>query len=163
MGPRVRIEPMREGDVRDVATIEGKVPGREDDLRNELERPWSHAWVARDERGVAVAFVIAWLVLDEVHVLNLMTHPERRRRGCGRALMEEIVAFARRRCAKRVLLEVRRSNRPALALYRSLGFFVTGLRARYYADDEDAVEMALAFDGTGAVMAQPDAVNVGDR
>ena len=47
---------------------------------------------------------------------------------------------------RHVLLEVRRSNAPAIALYRALGFFAMGVRARYYPDDEDAVEMVLAFD-----------------
>ena len=52
---------------------------------------------------------------------------------------------------KHVLLEVRRSNAPAIALYRALGFFAMGVRARYYPDDEDAVEMVLALDlETGA-------------
>jgi ribosomal-protein-alanine N-acetyltransferase len=119
--------------------------------------------VAREADGEAVGFVVTWFVVDEVHVLNLATHPDRRRRGIARSLMEETVAFARRRCATRMLLEVRRSNRPALALYRSLGFFATNLRARYYADGEDAIEMALAFDpATGEIVEQPDAVTVED-
>ena len=46
---------------------------------------------------------------------------------------------------KHVLLEVRRSNAAAIALYRALGFFAMGVRARYYPDDEDAVEMVLAL------------------
>ncbi len=50
-------------------------------------------------------------------------------------------------------LEVRRSNVAALALYRDAGFVAVGVRARYYADDEDAIEMALTLDaGTGDVV-----------
>jgi ribosomal-protein-alanine N-acetyltransferase len=164
MRAAVRIEAMLPSDVAAVAAIDGGAPGGEEDLRSELERPWSHAWVARDERGEAVAFVVAWWVVDEMHILNLATRPDRRGRGIGRSLMEETVAFARRKCAKRMLLEVRRSNHPALALYRSLGFFATNLRARYYSDDEDAIEMALVFDTlTGDVVTHPDAVSLGDR
>jgi ribosomal protein S18 acetylase RimI-like enzyme len=43
-----------------------------------------------------------------------------------------------------IVLEVRASNRQALAFYRSAGFGQTGLRRAYYADPiEDAVLMRL--------------------
>jgi ribosomal-protein-alanine N-acetyltransferase len=43
-----------------------------------------------------------------------------------------------------VTLEVRRSNRGAIKLYRSFGFRPVGIRAHYYAEDgEDAVVMLL--------------------
>jgi [ribosomal protein S18]-alanine N-acetyltransferase len=43
-----------------------------------------------------------------------------------------------------ILLEVRASNAPALALYRGLGFSELDRRARYYTDTgEDAVVMQL--------------------
>jgi ribosomal protein S18 acetylase RimI-like enzyme len=63
--------------------------------------------------------------------------------------------------ARHLLLEVRRSNGPAIALYRALGFFAMGVRARYYPDDEDAVEMVLAFDAvTGEVVPRSDEVRL---
>ena len=57
-----------------------------------------------------------------------------------------------------VLLEVRRSNDPAIGLYRKHGFSVFGVRKKYYADnDEDAIEMALSLDPeTGAIQPRPD-------
>jgi ribosomal-protein-alanine N-acetyltransferase len=40
------------------------------------------------------------------------------------------------------MLEVRRGNAPAIALYRSLGYREVGVRPRYYAEDgEDALVM----------------------
>jgi len=152
---------MQPSDVTAVAAIAGSPAAREDDLHAELERPWAHSWVARNESGEAVAFVVVWHVVDEVHVLNLATRLDARRRGIARALMAEVLAFARRKLARHVVLEVRRSNRPALTLYRSLGFFARAIRARYYADDEDAIEMLLVFDlSTGAVVEQSDEVIV---
>jgi ribosomal-protein-alanine N-acetyltransferase len=60
-----------------------------------------------------------------------------------------------------VLLEVRRSNAAAIALYRRVGFFAMGVRSRYYPDDEDAVEMVLMIDPeTGAVVAHDDEVRL---
>jgi ribosomal-protein-alanine N-acetyltransferase len=46
--------------------------------------------------------------------------------------------------AKRVFLEVRASNKPALSLYYSVGFALHSLRKGYYRDpDEDAYVLAL--------------------
>ena len=66
--------------------------------------------------------------------------PERRRRGYASALLEAALgAFPE---ARRVHLEVRPTNAPAIALYRRLGFVVTGRRRRYYGE-EDALLMTL--------------------
>jgi ribosomal-protein-alanine N-acetyltransferase len=75
--------------------------------------------------------------------------------------MDVVVAYARDQRVKHVLLEVRRSNGPAIALYRGVGFFAMGVRARYYPDDEDAVEMVLMLDPeTGAIVAHDDEVRL---
>ena len=93
-----------------------------------------------------VAFLLAWHVADELHVLNITTRSDRRRQGIGRALMSTAVAYARENRVGHVLLEARRSNEAALALYRSMGFVAARVRPRYYPDDEDAVEMTLRLD-----------------
>jgi ribosomal-protein-alanine N-acetyltransferase len=131
-------------------------------IREELARPWARLWVARGERGAphAVAFLLAWHVADELHVLDVATHPELRRRGYGRALMQQSLAYAREHTIRHVLLEVRRSNGPAIRLYRDCGFFAMGLRKKYYPDDEDAVEMVLVLDDKGEVEHRPDEVSV---
>jgi ribosomal-protein-alanine N-acetyltransferase len=157
----VRIDAMHRGDVSAVAALEGVAPMDEQHLRDELARPWARIWVARDDDEAPVAFLIAWHVADELHVLNVATRVDRRRRGIARTLLDEAVAYARTRAIKHVLLEVRRSNRPAIALYRTVGFFAMGVRARYYPDDEDAVEMVLLLDPkTGAVVAHADEVRL---
>ncbi len=161
MEPALRIDAMKEGDVRAVAAIEGPTRMDEAHLRDELARPWARLWVARERGEQVAAFLVAWHVADELHVLNVATHPDRRRRGLARALMNEAVSYARRQKMKHVLLEVRRSNRAAIALYRATGFFAMGVRARYYPDDEDAVEMVLLLDPeTGDVVAHADEVRL---
>ena len=152
---------MHAGDVPAVAALEGAAPMDEQHLRDELARPWARIWVARDDDEAPIAFLIAWHVADELHVLNVATRVDRRRRGIARALLDEAVAYARTRGIKHVLLEVRRSNRAAIALYRTVGFFAMGVRARYYPDDVDAVEMVLLLDPkTGSVLAHADEVRL---
>ncbi len=155
----IRVGSMQEGDVPSIVGLEDPSLVHEDELRAELLRPWARLWVAReDDDAAVVAFLSTWHVADEIHVLNLVTRPERRRRGIARALLREAIAYAQRASAVRILLEVRRSNAPAIGLYRSLGFFAFGVRARYYRDHEDALEMMLVFGPTGEIERRPDEV-----
>ncbi|AUX47095.1 ribosomal-protein-alanine N-acetyltransferase [Sorangium cellulosum] len=129
--------------------------------REELRRPWTRCWVAREAQR-ALAFLIAWHVVDELHVLNIATCPTALRRGLATGLMQQSLEYARQEHVRLVLLEVRRSNRAAIGLYRKLGFTVTGVRPRYYSDnDEDAVEMALTLDpATGAAQPGRDEIRI---
>jgi [ribosomal protein S18]-alanine N-acetyltransferase len=131
-------------------------------VEEELSRPWARIWIALSnthpgegsiEEGTpaphAVGFLVSWHVADEVHILNIATSPPVRRRGIGVALMRESIEYARTNHVRIVLLEVRRSNRPAIRLYRKLGFTAMGVRPGYYSDNgEDAVEMVLGIDPT---------------
>lgn len=167
------VSPMTERDVSTVAAIERSsfpqptpsrldpLPTSEARLREELSRPWTHAWVVRGDNGRAVAFLVAWHVVDEVHVLQVATLAGHRRRGIASALMAEVVRFAGRERARHILLEVRRSNEAAIRMYRTAGFFATGIRRRYYPNDEDAVTMALTLDSrTGDILRRPDTVRL---
>ncbi len=124
---------------------EDPAKARERSLREELERPWSRIRGARDASGTLLGYALYWHVVDEIHLLNVAVAEGARRRGIGRALMDDLIAYARDHRASRVLLEVRVSNTPALALYESLGFERFHVRKNYYADFEDAVEMSLAL------------------
>ena len=116
-------------------------------LETELKHPWSYLFLARPEGAARPrAFLLAWLVSDELHVLSVACLPEFRRRGLGRALLTHTIDFARARGGRTALLEVRRSNHAALELYAAFGFVTTRIRPRYYADNmEDAIEMTLAL------------------
>ncbi len=128
------------------------------DLDAELAREIALPWVLRraaDEPPVA--FSLAWSVADELHLLDMATHPEHRRRGYSRALLSALIALAQSEHKRLLLLEVRRSNESAIALYESAGFCTTGVRRGYYSDTgEDALEMRITFDpNTGAVLSDP--------
>ena len=82
------------------------------------------------------------LISGEAHVVTLAVRPERRRRGFARALIEAALGDPVSAGARYLHLEVRPSNVAARVLYRSLGFDETGVRPRYYGD-EDALLMTL--------------------
>ncbi len=164
------IAPMTRADLEDVAAIERasfasgepKESERVARLEEELGRPWARIWVARDgASGGVVGFLLAWHVADEVHLLDVATLPAFRRRGIALALMDHLLGTARQARARLVVLEVRRGNAGPIALYRRLGFRVTGLRKKYYLDGEDAIEMMLLMDpATGKVLPGEDDVKV---
>lgn len=88
---------------------------------------------------------------QEAHILNLSTAPEMRRRGYARTLLRALIADARTLETDTLLLEVRSSNRGAIALYEQEGFNEIGVRRNYYpANDgrEDALLLALAVPAT---------------
>ena len=58
---------------------------------------------------------------DTVQLMGVWTHPSSRRQGLGRALLREVCGHLARK-GKSVTLFVNDFNRPAIALYESLGF-----------------------------------------
>jgi ribosomal-protein-alanine N-acetyltransferase len=137
------IDAMAPDDVAAVASIASCLHVDESQLREELVRPWSATLVAREPGAGVVAFVVAWRVADEIHILQIGTREDRRRRGIARALMEHVLADAQRVGIRHAFLEARLSNTPAIDFYRSLGFALGRIRKGYYSDGEDAVEMML--------------------
>ncbi len=107
--------------------------------REELESP-SGLYLILEEGGEIFGQIGVRHVLDELHITTLAIRPERRHQGHARTLVG--AALAAFPGARRVHLEVRPSNAAARALYEALGFATTGLRRRYYGD-EDALLMTL--------------------
>ncbi|MGQ9922168.1 MAG: ribosomal protein S18-alanine N-acetyltransferase [Desulfobacca sp.] len=107
----------------------------------ELSQPHSTTLVARDPAAGRVSgYIIFWIIIDELHILNLAVHPACRRRGIARRLLREALQRAAERRCRTAWLEVRPSNTAALSLYQSLGFRQITTRKRYYDDTgEDAL------------------------
>lgn len=105
------------------------------------------------ERGI-LGYCVIETVADELHVHNLAVRPESRGGGLGRLLLELALSAGLRRGARVALLEVRESNRPALELYRSMGFAPVALRRNYYSQPlEDA--LVLRKEGLGGPRDEP--------
>lgn len=90
--------------------------------------------------GVLVAYIAVYHAAGELEILNIATHPEHRRRGYACKLLAMMLQVAARMGIERSLLEVRRTNAPAISLYERLGFEPVGVRKGYYRDTgEDAL------------------------
>ena len=112
----------------------------EDHVREELARPWTRGWVARDDDRV-VGYLLSWHVADELHVLQVATRPvpspkghRSRARRAGARLRAQRARPAR--LARGPSLERRRDRPlPPRRLRRD------HVRRGYYTDGEDALEM----------------------
>jgi ribosomal-protein-alanine N-acetyltransferase len=69
---------------------------------------------------------------DEAFVQTLAVARAAQGRGLGASLLQALLDEATRRGQRRVLLEVRADNAPAIALYERFGFRRTGVRRGYY-------------------------------
>ena len=113
------------------------------DFPAELARSYAAVLVLR-RAELPLGFAVAWRAADELHVIDVGITLTERRRGLGRMLMQALRGAADEQALRVVLLEVRESNRAAIALYESEGFAVQGRRERYYSDTgEAAVVMEL--------------------
>jgi [ribosomal protein S18]-alanine N-acetyltransferase len=140
--PGLLLRPMEPSDLPAAMEIDSLClprPWSEAVWREELESPFG-LYLILEEGGEIFGQIGVRHVLDELHITTLAIRPERRRRGHARALVN--AALAAFPGVRRVHLEVRPSNAAARALYEAMGFSTTGLRRRYYGD-EDALLMTL--------------------
>jgi len=147
--PRAVLRDMRREDLPAVLDIE----------RRSFAQPWSRAFFEKElatpfarlvvvvegavPRPQVIGYTCRWRVTDEVHLLNVAVHPERRGLGHGRALVAGVVGEAETARARVVYLEVRAGNVIARRLYRQLGFKDLGVRRGYYGPGQDAIVMEL--------------------
>lgn len=93
--------------------------------------------VERD--GQISAYAIVVFVVDEVHINNIAVAAKFRRQGIAERLLQYIFdIFPDHQVA---FLEVRKSNKAAINLYRKFNFKVIDERRNYYSDGENALVM----------------------
>ncbi|TMB23223.1 MAG: ribosomal-protein-alanine N-acetyltransferase [Deltaproteobacteria bacterium] len=151
--PRAVLRDMRHEDLPAVLEIERRSfaqPWSRAFFEKELATPFARLVVTVEEavpRPQVIGYTCRWRVTDEVHLLNVAVHPERRGLGHGRALVAAVVAEAEVARARVVYLEVRAGNVIARRLYRHLGFKDLGVRRGYYGPGQDAIVMELRLGG----------------
>lgn len=145
---------IRAFDANDVAAIHAiqlKCPHaaqwQVDDYLHLADDPFSLVLVAELESAnlrEVVGFAAFHRLIDETELRNLAVSPTHQRQGIARALLEHGTAKLWETGMRRIFLEVRASNRPALELYASLGFSLLSRRKDYYQNPvEDALVMTL--------------------
>lgn len=131
----MEIEKLSEKYIKDVAQIEKACfskPWDEISIAAELKNEFSEFYIAV-ENGTAVGFVGLYALTGEADIVRVGVLPQYRKRGIARAVLTKSLENV----DGDVFLDVRESNVPAISLYRSLGFYDTGVRKDYYSDPEE--------------------------
>ena len=101
--------------------------------------------LALEKEELFVGFAIMAISSEESHLLNIGIKKEKRRLGLGKNLLKKMIIAAEVMGSKKIILEVRVSNKSAYKLYEKLGFEEIGKRKNYYRlpeGREDALVMA---------------------
>ena len=130
--------------VVELDSISFTLPWPERSFRFELtDNTASRCWVYVQDDKI-VGMIVAWLLVDEIHIATISTHPDYRRQGIGRKLLTHALRYMSKEGAVTSFLEVRETNLAAQEMYREFGYEATGRRKRYYKDtNEDAILMTL--------------------
>jgi len=114
-----------------------------------LVQPGVHALIAdyRNALGrrTPAGFILYRLAADEAEILSVAVTPACRRRGIGRALIEDALRHLYREGARNIHLEVEDSNKAAIGLYRGVEFRESGRRAGYYTQGRETPAGALVM------------------
>ena len=140
----VQIRTMVHTDLAEVSDIE----------RRSYDFPWSHGvfrdcllagyqCIVLDRSGSVAGYAILSIAAGEAHILNLCVDPKYRQLGYGEKLLDAVLAQAAGAEVREIFLEVRPSNRKAIALYEKKGFRQVASRPAYYQAREGREDAAV--------------------
>lgn len=96
-----------------------------------------------EKAGKAVGYLFAYRAGDEAEIARIAVAGEQKRQGVGKSLMRTLEEIGKKKQIRRLLLDVRESNREARAFYEKMAFQEDGIRRGFYQDPpEDAVLMS---------------------
>jgi ribosomal-protein-alanine N-acetyltransferase len=143
----VAIKNMDMEDLNQVLSIEASsslCPWSKKMFVEELRNPFSFCFVMWDGRPVEhqiMGFICFRNVSEESELLNITVHPQHRRCGIGKRLMEFYINFCRNRQVKSFHLEVNTANATAIHLYKLFSYQPAGVRKKFYQGKFDALLM----------------------
>lgn len=136
---------MVEKDIDEIINIEKEcfaTPWSRDAFLTELNENLLARYVVVELDGKVVGYGGMWLIVNEAHITNIAVKKEYRGLGIGNRILEAMIYFCTSKGIDSMTLEVRVSNIVAQNLYKKYGFRESGIRPKYYSDnDEDAVIM----------------------
>ncbi|HAR42060.1 MAG TPA: ribosomal-protein-alanine N-acetyltransferase [Bdellovibrionales bacterium] len=145
------LRPATEDDIPTISEIEKrahKAPWAEGHFREELEKPYAHFLVLSDDEtdSKIAGYIVYWIMFEECQILDVVVDLPYRGRGYAKLMIRNAVTTALNKDIRKILLDVRKSNLPAIQLYQNMKFVITHVRKSFYSDGEDAYQMALFLD-----------------
>lgn len=147
------IRRMTPEDVPAVAAIEKEcfsMPWSEKSFLDSVDREDTVFLVCVDDCSdcgeIIAGYIGMYISFDEGEITNVAVASSYRKKGCGQKLIETAKQEAIVRNVESILLEVRKSNDPAISLYEKLGFENIGIRKNFYEHPtEDAIIMKVGL------------------
>ena len=139
------IDKMTFEDLDEVYEIDKKsfpIPWSKSSFEEELKNMLAIYLVARIDNKI-VGYIGSWMVIDECHITNIAIHPDYRRNGIAKKLVNELFKYCNEHGISYILLEVRANNISAQKLYESLGFLTDGVRKGYYKNPDGTYDDAV--------------------
>ena len=130
------LRPMRWWDIEALLPMEHDLFGAESwtpvAFWSELAQPSTRHYVVAEQNGELVGWagLAAWT--GESFVQTIAVRQDHQHAGLGRALLGDLLAEAKRRGERHVMLEVRANDERTQRMYARAGFEAIGRRARYY-------------------------------
>ena len=112
-------------------------------LKDELSSISSYYIIYKDHQDI-LGFAGIKFILDETHIMNIVTRKDKRNLGIGSKLLEVLIEKARNNTSL-ITLEVNVQNKTAIHLYEKYGFEKVGKRKKYYNNTYDAIIMTKNF------------------
>ncbi len=140
---------MQQEDFAEVAKLESEIfsePWSEESFKKAATCPENLYLIVRIDNKLC-AYCGFWGIAGEGQITNVAVHPDYRRHGIARKMLEELLRQGIERGLNAFTLEVRVGNLGALRLYHSLGFQDAGIRRQFYSHPkEDAMILWLIKD-----------------
>lgn len=139
----LHIRKLRFEDIDTVAEIEKDSypdPWHKTVFERELGLDFSHFFVGEIFSKI-VAYAELWHIMDEAQLTNITVVKNYRGQGLGTEMLKYVISFAKSVKIKKIFLEVRINNLPAITFYKKFGFDKIDIRKKYYSNSDDAVVM----------------------
>lgn len=133
---------MQASDLEAVVEIENQVQSHPWKKSQFEESITSYVSTVIERNHQVVGFCILQPVLDEANLLLMAIHPSQQGKGLGYQLLDESIALLKNNPVQ-IFLEVRESNKAAIALYEKSDFHQIDLRKNYYPHKDGSREHAI--------------------
>lgn len=133
---------MQDGDLEQVVAIERLVQSHAWSAIQFQDALASYQCTVYAQAHQVLGFCILQPVLDEANLLLMAIHPSEQGKGLGYALLDHSIAQLKNNPIQ-IFLEVRESNKAAIALYEKSGFHQIDLRKNYYPNADGSKEHAI--------------------
>ena len=142
----IKYRPANESDLQQIYDIEQSVmptPWSMKSFQDAFMSNNSLFTVATDDYRI-YGFSILYITAPEAELPDIVVDSKYFRKGIGKGLLLDTISRARDKGVDTIFLEVRKSNLPALNLYKGIGFEEIGVRKYFYSNPvEDAICMKL--------------------